>query len=395
VNILCVGTLPPHPGGSAISGALLFAGFAAAGHSVRVLSPITAEALHTGDTFAARHPDVRVTRFEVPYFESAPNLPATETYRRTEREQIRTLLRALIGTERPDIIFLGRETFAWDAPDIAQAHNVPCLLRTAGATTVGILDGTLPATEAHSLLEQFQQLQLLVSPAQHLAERLHQLGLRRIKVIWNGVDLHRFSPRPKDARLMRTWAISADDIVVAHVSNLKSLKRPLDIVDSAGTALGQNPRLLYVIVGDGPGRQPMEHAVEASGTSERFRFVGWIDHDRIPDYINLADIVALPSAAEAQARVYLETQACARLILASDIPGAREVITDGETGLLFRMGDPQDLAAKTLHAAHNTQARAAIGKNARARVEEAHALPQIVQAYLDTFRTVIAQQHAA
>jgi glycosyltransferase involved in cell wall biosynthesis len=56
----------------------------------------------------------------------------------------------------------------------------------------------------------------------------------------------------------------------------------------------------------------------------------------MPDYINLADIVVMPSAAETQALVYLETQACARLLLASDIPGAREVIVDGETGLLFR-----------------------------------------------------------
>jgi glycosyltransferase involved in cell wall biosynthesis len=393
MNILCVGTLPPHPGGSAISGALLFAGLAAAGHSVRVLSPITAEALRSGDAFAARHSNIRVTRFEVPYFESAPNLPATDAYRQTEREQIRALLPALIGAERPDIIFMTRETFTWDAPNIARAHSVPCVLRTAGATTFGIVNHTLPDSETEQLLGQFQKADLIVSPAMHLAERLRQLGLRRVKVIWNAVDLHCFSPRPKDAVLLRDLTIREDDIVVAHVSNLKSLKRPLDIVDAAAKALRQNPRLLYLIVGDGPGRQAMEHACQESGTSERFRFVGWIDYDRMPDYINLADIVALPSEAEAQARVYLETQACARLILASNIPGAREVIIDGETGLLFRTGDSEDLAAKTLRAAASAEARAAIGKRARARVE-AHALPRIVQAYTDTFMAVTLQHRA-
>lgn len=393
MNILGVGTLPPHPGGSAISGALLFAGFAAAGHSVRVLSPITAEALRAGDAFAARRPTIRVTRFEVPYFECAPNLPATDSYRQTEREQIRTLLPALIAAERPDIIFMTRETFAWDAPDIARAHSVPCVLRTAGATTFGIASRTLPDSEAQQLLEQFQKADLIVSPAMHLAERLRQLGLRRIKVIWNAVDLQRFSPRPKDAVLLRNLAIEDDDIVVAHVSNLKALKRPLDIVDAAATALRQNPRLLYLIVGDGPGRQPMERAAAESGTSHRFRFVGWIDHDRMPDYINLAAMVVLPSAAEAQARVYLETQACARVIVASDIPAAREVIVDSETGLLFGMGDPKDLAAKTLQAASDPQARAKIGMNARTRVK-AHALPTIVQAYIATFVAVIAPPRA-
>ena len=393
MNILCVGTLPPHPGGSAISGALLFAGFAGAGHSVRVLSPITAEALRSGDTFVARHPNIRVTRFEVPYFESAPNLPATDAYRQTERQQIRALLPGLIGGERPDIIFVSRETFAWDAPDIARAHSLPCVLRTAGATTYGIVQRTLPDLEAKLLLEQFQKADLILSPALHLAERLRALGLGRIKVIWNAVDLQHFSPSPKDAQLLRECAISEDDVVVAHVSNLKSLKRPLDIVAASRAALRQNPRLLYLIVGDGPGRQLMERAAKENGNFARFRFVGWIEYDRMPDYINLADIVVLPSVAEAQARVYLETQACARLILASDIPAAREVIVDGETGLLFRMGDSEDLAAKTLQAAGDPQARDAIGRHARTRVE-AHALPRIVQAYVDTFAAVIAQHDA-
>lgn len=391
MKILYVGTLPPHPGGSAISGSLLLAGFAAAGHSVRALAPLSTEVPLSTDTFAARHPDVRVTKFPVPYFETAPNLPASDEYRRTEREQIRTLLPALIAEERPDIIFIGRETFAWDAPDIALAHSIPCVLRTAGAGSFGILNRTLPDSEARSLFEQFQKANLIVSPAKHLAERLRPLGLHHVKVIWNAVDLHRFSPQPRDPSLSRLLTISGDDIVVAHLSNLKSLKRPLDIVDAADKALRQNPRLLFLIVGDGPCRQAMEHACSERGILERFRFVGWIDHDQIPTYINLADVVVMSSEAEAQARVYLETQACARLILASDIPAASEVIVDGETGLLFRMGDPEDLAAKTLQAARDPEGRAAIGRKARISVE-AHALPTIAGAYLDTFTAVLQRR---
>src|SRR5262245_8681546 len=59
LNILCVAPLPPHPGGSAVSCALLLSGFADAGHVVGVLSPITAEA-RAGDHFVSRRPDIRV-----------------------------------------------------------------------------------------------------------------------------------------------------------------------------------------------------------------------------------------------------------------------------------------------------------------------------------------------
>ena len=68
MNILSVSTLPPHPGGSAVSCALLLGGFAAAGHSVRVLSPLAADSAG-GDAFAAAHPRIEVTRFAVPFAE--------------------------------------------------------------------------------------------------------------------------------------------------------------------------------------------------------------------------------------------------------------------------------------------------------------------------------------
>jgi glycosyltransferase involved in cell wall biosynthesis len=99
----------------------------------------------------------------------------------------------------------------------------------------------------------------------------------------------------------------------------------------------------------------------------------------------------MPSAAETQALVYLETQACARLLLASDIPGAREVIVDGETGLLFRTGDISDLTAKTLLAASDPRRRADIGRKARAQVQT-HALSTAVATYAATLEEVVRQQ---
>jgi glycosyltransferase involved in cell wall biosynthesis len=336
LNILFVGTLPPRLGGSAIANSQLLVGCAALGHTVRALAPITAEALQSGDVFAAGHPGIGVTRYLVPSFENSPNLPASDSHRQLEGKQIQEVLPALITRQRPDIIIIGREAFAWYVPALASMYSLSCLLMVHGATTIGILTGTYPEALAQRLLAQYRKVDLIVTPAQHMAENLRQLGLNNIRVIPNAVDLQRFSPRPKNEALLQQLTIRDDDIVVVHVSNLKSLKRPLDIVSSAEKALRHNPKLVYVIVGDGPCREPMEDACRSSNISERFRFVGEVAHDRMPDYINLADIVVMPSAAETQALVYLETQACARLLLASDIPGAREVIVDGETGLLFR-----------------------------------------------------------
>jgi hypothetical protein len=83
-----------------------------------------------------------------------------------------------------------------------------------------------------------------------------------------------------------------------------------------------------------------------------------MDYAEVPRYLNLADLVVTPSETEGLSRVYLETQACGRVLIASDIPAAREVVEPGHTGLLFPRGDPAALAAAILRAGRRSAERA-------------------------------------
>jgi 2-deoxystreptamine N-acetyl-D-glucosaminyltransferase/2-deoxystreptamine glucosyltransferase len=154
----------------------------------------------------------------------------------------------------------------------------------------------------------------------------------------------------------------------------------------------RNRRVVFVIVGDGPLRATMEAACRRKGISDRFRFTGWVDHGRVPRLINLADIVVVTSETEGLARVYLETQACARVLLASDIPAAREVVTDGATGLLFAAGDIEGLTARILQAVADPAFRTTVGRQARERVR-AHSLDEAFRAYAALLDAVIRRHH--
>ena len=72
LNILYVGTMPPHPGGSAISGYQLLGCLARLGHAVRVLAPTTPAARSCSTALDASHAQIATTRFEVPHFEIPP-----------------------------------------------------------------------------------------------------------------------------------------------------------------------------------------------------------------------------------------------------------------------------------------------------------------------------------
>jgi glycosyltransferase involved in cell wall biosynthesis len=388
LRVLYVGTLPPHPGGSAILAADVLSGLAGLGHRVRAVAPIVPEAVPDGDSFALAHPEIEVARITVPYFENSPDMAASEDYRGREGEQIGDAMRALIACERPDVVIIGRESFICHASDVALAHGIPSLLMIQGTTAFGILRGTIPEAMARELFARFRRVDLLVSVARHLAKTLESLGLGPIEVIENTVDEHVFTPRPKQAELLRELRIGEGDVVVAHVSNLKALKRPLDLVAAAREALPHDPRLVFVVVGDGNLRAETEAAARREGVAARFRFTGWVEHARMPDYINLADVVVMPSEAEARALVYLEAQACGRVLLASDIASAREVVVDGETGLLFAKGDVADLAAKLLRAAGDEDLRAEIGRRAR-EAALARSLGDLVRAYDAALRRVV------
>jgi glycosyltransferase involved in cell wall biosynthesis len=98
---------------------------------------------------------------------------------------------------------------------------------------------------------------------------------------------------------------------VAHASNLKPVKRPPDVVRTAAAACSRDPRLFYLIIGDGLMRVPMEAEVRAAGLADRFRFVGWRSYREMPAYLVMADLVVMPSASEGLARVYVETSPAA------------------------------------------------------------------------------------
>jgi glycosyltransferase involved in cell wall biosynthesis len=234
---------------------------------------------------------------------------------------------------------------------------------------------------------------MVLAEAEHVVESAERFGCSRVAVIPNVVDLEQFAPRPKPVELCRALGIACDDVVAVHASNLKGVKRAADLVESAPATLAANPRILYLIVGDGPCRPELERMVSAKGLEHRFRFTGWVDYPRMPDYLAVADVVVMPSQREQQARVYLETQAMERVLIASDIPASRTVVEHGTTGLLFRMGDVNALVAEILRAAADPALRTQIGRQARERA--AYQSLAVISAVLAATMEEVVNRHAA
>ncbi len=389
LRILYIGALPPDSGGggTAIVGFQLLSGLASSGHKVRALSPATEQVLAAGDRFASAHPELSIARFPVrefpvPYFD--PGHPLAAESLKIEGEGIRRGFHAAVAEARPDVVIVGRGLFVWHVADLAVAEAIPFIVLIQDSSIVSGLAKAYSALVREKLLAQFRQARCIVAVANHLGVAMQGLGFAAVKVVPNAVDHHKFAPRPKDPALLEVLGIGLNQAIVLHASNLRPAKRPLDLIESAEQVLRHGAQVAYVIVGDGPYRPKMEEECRRRGLERQFRFVGWVDHDRMPDFINLADAVVLPSEREGLALAYLETQACGKLLIASDIPAAREVIDDGETGLLFRKGDIADLSEKTLLMLGDGPLRTALGERARRSI-----LTRALDGFIDAYEQLV------
>jgi glycosyltransferase involved in cell wall biosynthesis len=365
LSILYVGTLPPHPGGSAILAAQLLLGFADAGHRVRAIAPTTESHVTEPELTG-----VEVHRFPMPAFEMSPDQAPPAGYREAEGREIRRLYNRLTQVEKPTVVIIGRESFSWHVTELARTSGVPSVLWVQGGSLWGMRSGSLPPEQRRQLLAQMSQVGRVVTVAEHIPATLAEMGIAGAYAIPNGVNLNHFSPDRDHIDLRELLDIPRHHLLVLHASNMKHLKRPGDCVSAAARIMQTESDVTWVLLGDGPALDEVRTQATEAGLERHMRFPGWVSHDDMPAWLAAADVVIMPSTAEALALVYLETMATGRVLVASDIPAARELISDDENGLLFPVGDVECLAQQLLRLIADPALRRRIGARARATALE-------------------------
>ncbi|MCP4328216.1 MAG: glycosyltransferase family 4 protein [Alphaproteobacteria bacterium] len=385
LDILFVGAVRPSIDGDAVCGTELINILAQRGHRVRAVAPRSQSA---GDDDLANdaelHPGVLLERLRSDAIELI-YAPSWLIYEACQAE-IEATLRRLITVRQPDVLMVGSPRCAAGVGEIAERVGIPWLCWAHGEFETADIDG-FDSTIRDRISTEVITADRVVSCARHHGEWLARRGFTRITTIPNGIDVANFAPAPKNLELLAQMSLNSDQIVIGHISRLDENKRPRDIIRSAANVARSEPRIRYVIVGGRAQIPALREDCRRNAVDDKFRFIEWQDYSRIPDLVRLADIMVMPSSIECMNRVYLETQASGRVLLASDIVAAREVVVDDRTGVLFRAGDIADLTAKIVSLARDAKRRERIGKSARAYAESAHD----IQSTATRFEYVLAE----
>lgn len=215
-------------------------------------------------------------------------------------------------------------------------------------------------------------------------ERLPGLR-RRLHLIRNGVDLS-----DVDAAAASEGATRRDDLLVIGYIGQLITRKQVDTLIRAFHRL-ELPRRRLCIIGDGPQRVEYERLASELGETARIAFMGFRD-DRLR-LMKGFDLFVLPSELEGIPRCLMEAMASGVPVVASDIPGNRDLVLDGTTGLLFRAGDDVGLARQIARLAQDSDLRARFGEAGRRLVREKFSAESMSASYLALYRRLVDRIH--
>jgi glycosyltransferase involved in cell wall biosynthesis len=182
--------------------------------------------------------------------------------------------------------------------------------------------------------------------ARYLVE-VKGLPARKVRVIANGIDLATFGKPALAASDMRQrLEFGETDPVIVVVGRLEPQKGHRVLLDALPLVRAGMANARLVIVGEGSLRGTLETLSRSLGLGDAVRFVG--RQNNVPDWLALAQVVALPSFYEGLPLVALEALAAERPLVATAVDGTPEVVRDGRTGFTVPPGDPARLAQAIL-----------------------------------------------
>lgn len=196
-----------------------------------------------------------------------------------------------------------------------------------------------------------------------------------------GIDLERFSPASVSSSSEKSEALT-----FLMISRLLRDKGVVEYVEAARRASGIRPHLHFQLLGPFSLHNPSAvkpHELKSWVEDGIVDYLGVVDDVR--SAISAADCIVLPSYREGLPRAILEAMAMKRPVVATDAPGCRELVIDGESGMLCDVGSASDLADKMVAMADlGDERRAEMGNRGYELVRSKYSESRVITIYLET-----------
>jgi glycosyltransferase involved in cell wall biosynthesis len=239
--------------------------------------------------------------------------------------------------------------------------KIPTVLSLVGRTDVLRL---LPARERWYLRAAIASADAVIpNSTYYLGE---DLVSSRAEVIPYGVDTSEFSPARRARRFRDELGLDADHFVLFSVQRLARVKRVDQLIRAMADVVPLNSRVVLVLGGKGDEESRLRALVDQLGLADNVRFLGFVEHDRLPDCFASSDAFVFHSMVETFGIVFAQAMAAGLPIIAANTSCVPDVL-GAESGLLVEPFDRAAFAEAILTLAGRRSLAAEIGSRNRAR----------------------------
>jgi glycosyltransferase involved in cell wall biosynthesis len=234
-----------------------------------------------------------------------------------------------------------------------------------------------------------------VAISNDIVEELHRHGVppEAIELVTNSVDTTLFSPvtPPMKAALRQKLLLPADQTVVTFTGRLVSYKGLPLLLRVWEEVQRLHSQTILLLVGSGGldvhnCEDELKEFVQAKGLQHRVRFTG--DVHNVHEYLQASDIFVFPTEKEAFGISLIEAMACGLPVIATPTGGIKDILTDGQNGLLVEAGSFQQLYGAINRLLTDTSLAGALGRAALLTAQARYARDVVLEKYMELFTRV-------
>jgi len=218
---------------------------------------------------------------------------------------------------------------------------------------------------------------------------------RKIFKTENGVDMRQFRPRPRDEELARSLGLTGGP-VFGFIGSLFRYEGVEDLLDAIPEVWRKCPRASFLIVGWGERERDVQAQVEKLKQAGTIVYRGKVPHEEVLRYYSVTDAMVYPRRRNRITDLVtplkpLEAMAMEKAVIASNVGGHKEMVRDGETGVLYEAGKSMALVDAIARVASAVEFRVDLARRGRQYVEEERNWKKVSAPYVEAYSAVLRQ----
>ena len=267
----------------------------------------------------------------------------------------------LLRAEKIDLVHLHQYSCSIIGRVAAMARGIPCIIHGHGLDYTYSWYQQIPDW----LLAKATDRAIVVSNVvRDIYVKKRKIEPDKLVVMPNGIVLESFNPSSaqRTEALKQHLGLRSDHAVVGTVTRLREEKGNRYLLEAAAKVLEVLPKTYFLIVGDGPMLDDLKQRSRHLGIHHKVIFAGY--QPDVAGMLSLFSIKVIASITEGHPLALLEAMAVGKAVVATDVGGIKEILKDGQVGLLVPPQDPKTMADKIVYLLRHETERVRFGARA-------------------------------